>query len=148
MDSIISFLADTPFGVIVAVGLLQFYLSWKSYIKLKNVKALFPKDDTYVVKDVNSFEIGLAEKGLDAVNPLFKTMIGELNDYIRKNKGTTDFSIIQHKTERIVKSKFDDATARLSFPTYIGLMGTFAGVFIGLYCFNISDGDALSMMAR
>lgn len=143
MDSIISFLADNPFGVIVAVGLLQFYLSWKSYIKLKNVKALFPKDDTYVVKDVNSFEIGLAEKGLDAVNPLFKTMIGELNDYIRKNKGTTDFSIIQHKTERIIKSKFDDATARLSFPTYIGLMGTFAGVFIGLYCFNISDGDAL-----
>ena len=143
MDSIISFLADKPWLVVIAIGVAQFYIFWESRIKLSNVKTLFSKGDIYVLKDEKSFEIGLAENGLDAVNPLFKTIIGELNDYIRKNKGTTDFSIIQNKTERIIKSKFDDATARLSFPTYIGLMGTFAGVFIGLYCFNISDGDDL-----
>lgn len=108
------------------------------------MKNLFPKGDAYTVKDTNSFEIGLEGKELDAKkNPLFKVMIDELNDYIRKNKGTTDFSIIQHKTERIIKSTFEDATAMLSFPTYIGLMGTFLGVFIGLYCFNISDGNVL-----
>lgn len=143
MDSIISFLADKPWLVVIAIGMAQFYIFWESRKKLSNVKTLFSKSDIYVFKDEKSFEIGLAENGLDAVNPLFKTIIGELNDYIRKNKGTTDFSIIQNKTERIIKSKFDDATARLSFPTYIGLMGTFAGVFIGLYCFNISDGDDL-----
>ena len=83
MDSIISFLADKPWLVVIAIGMAQFYIFWESRKKLSNVKTLFSKGDIYVFKDEKSFEIGLAENGLDAVNPLFKTIIGELNDYIR-----------------------------------------------------------------
>lgn len=63
-------------------------------------------------------------------------LVSEINEYVRKTKGTTDFSIIQNKTERLVDMRYDDATARISFPVYIGLMGTFFGVFVGIISFR------------
>lgn len=71
------------------------------------------------------------------------TLVGEINDYIAKSKGTTEFSVIQNKTERLIEMRYDDSTARISFPVYLGLMGTFTGVFIGivLFLFNIRNGD-------
>jgi hypothetical protein len=62
-------------------------------------------------------------------------LIGEINHYIEKTKGTTDFSVIQNKVERKLNMRYDQSVARLSFPTYIGLMGTFCGVFMGILMF-------------
>ncbi|MDE5758170.1 MAG: hypothetical protein K2H85_06110, partial [Allobaculum sp.] len=64
------------------------------------------------------------------------TLIKELNEYTRKNHGTTDFSVIQNKTERKINVMYENATSKLAFPTYLGLMGTFLGVFLGLLSFN------------
>lgn len=64
-----------------------------------------------------------------------RTLIDEINDYVKKSKGTTDFSVIQNKTERLIDMRYDDSTARMSFPIYLGLMGTFCGVFIGIISF-------------
>lgn len=65
-------------------------------------------------------------------------LIEELNKYIRQNVGTTDFAVIQNKTERFTETIYENSTSSLSMPTYIGLMGTFTGVFIGLTIFNIN----------
>lgn len=62
-------------------------------------------------------------------------LIQEINHYVSKTKGTTDFSVIQNKVERKLNMRYDLSTARLSFPTYLGLMGTFAGVFMGISMF-------------
>lgn len=56
-----------------------------------------------------------------------------------RNKGTTDFSIIQNKTERFANTIFENASSNLAFPTYMGLMGTFTGVFMGLLGFALPD---------
>lgn len=62
-------------------------------------------------------------------------LITEINEYVKKSKGTTDFSVIQNKTERLEDMLYDDSTARMSFPIYLGLMGTFCGVFLGILSF-------------
>lgn len=62
-------------------------------------------------------------------------IIAEINYYISKTKGTTDFSVIQNKVERNLNMRYEQATAKLSFPTNIGLMGTFLGVFLGILMF-------------
>jgi len=71
-------------------------------------------------------------------------LIAEINHYVVKTKGTTDFSVIQNKVERKLNMRYDQSTAKLSFPTYIGLMGTFVGVFLGILmfvlCFDGSEG--------
>lgn len=66
-------------------------------------------------------------------------LVNELNKYISRNKGTTDFSIIQNKTERFANTMFENASSNLAFPTYMGLMGTFVGVFMGLIGFVLPD---------
>lgn len=62
-------------------------------------------------------------------------LIDEINEYVVKTKGTTNFSIIQNKIERKLKVLYNQAVARVSFPIYIGLMGTFIGVFVGILTF-------------
>lgn len=66
-------------------------------------------------------------------------LVRELNKYISRNKGTTDFSIIQNKTERFANTMFENASSNLAFPTYMGLMGTFIGVLMGLVGFVLPD---------
>lgn len=77
-------------------------------------------------------------ENIDETNSDLSKLIGEINDYVRKSKGTTDFSVIQNKTERLVDMQYDDTTARISFPIYLGLMGTFVGVFSGIFLFLIN----------
>lgn len=81
-------------------------------------------------------------------------LIQEINNYIKKTKGTTDFSVIQNKVERKLSMRYDQSTARLSFPTYFGLLGTFFGVFTGILSFvfefdssNITDGAIIGLLA-
>ena len=60
----------------------------------------------------------------------------DINSYLLKNNGTADFSIIQNKTERYVSMHHEKAVSLISFPVYLGLMGTFLGVLMGLLGFN------------
>lgn len=73
-------------------------------------------------------EVGKSDSDLN-------NLIQEINHYVSKTKGTTDFSVIQNKVERKLNMRYDLSTTRLSFPTFLGLMGTFAGVFVGIFMF-------------
>ena len=71
----------------------------------------------------------------DSLNEEFEELLEYINTYLGKT-GVADFSLIQGKTERILDSKYEHSTAFTSFPTLIGLIGTFFGVVCGLYAFN------------
>lgn len=98
---------------------------------------------------------GLVIKNVANDNAELKSLIKDINDYIRKSKGTVAFSILQNKTERRISMLYEIVTSKLSFPTHIGLMGTFAGVFIGLLMFlvgtwysgEITDANIQSLIA-
>lgn len=81
-------------------------------------------------------------------------LIREINNYVVKTKGTTDFAHIQNRVERKLNMRYDQSMTHLSFPTYLGLMGTFAGVFMGIIMFisgfdgagNISDDSIKNLL--
>lgn len=98
------------------------------------VKKFFQKNNDYGV--LGKGEGARLDTSIAIENSEFRTLIEELNEYIRKNHGTSDFSIIQNKTDRKIEALYDGATSRIAFPIYIGLMGTFLGVFLGLLFFN------------
>lgn len=107
-------------------------------------KGLFEEGESgYKVKSVSSpkGENILQIDGFNDSVSDFGTLVGEINDYIAKSKGTTEFSVIQNKTERLIEMRYDDSTARISFPVYCGLMGTFWGVFLGIVSFINVIGD-------
>lgn len=125
------------FIILAAFFYFQYFRYYRNNMrKLKVLKTLFPNDiKAYRLKDAKDTK----EICVDDCSPELKTLIGELNEYSRKNVGTTDFSIIQNKTERYVKMQYDDAVSKLAFPTYWGLMGTFLGVAMGLGFFAFGN---------
>lgn len=121
-------------SVFLAASCVQLYYFFWNRKKLKIVRNFFKRNKGYEVygeAEDSQLNPYVAEDGSD-----LRSLIMELNEYTKKNHGTTDFSIIQNKTERKVNMLYDNATSRVAFPTYIGLMGTFLGVFLGLWFFT------------
>lgn len=119
-------------------------LQWHFYKKNKRMIASlcdFFLDDASHYKTKQHDEICLVSLADEASHSPLNTLIKEINLYVRKSVGTADFNIIQNKAERKIESLYEHATAELSFPTYIGLMGTFTGTFIGLVGFLASGSD-------
>lgn len=63
------------------------------------------------------------------------SLIKEINIYLEKTKGTSDYEFVRNKVERKLNMRYDQSTVHLAFPTYLGLMGTFSGVFLGILMF-------------
>lgn len=142
----ITFLADHWIALTVSFIVTSLFasLQWKFYIKNKRqISSLcdFFLDDASRYKTERHDEICLVSLADEAHHSPLNTLIKEINLYVRKSVGTADFSIIQNKSERKIESLYEHATAELSFPTYIGLMGTFMGTFIGLVGFLASGSD-------
>lgn len=139
MKEVFQFLAKNPWiWVIVAVfavfQLLSFILT---YQRLNKLRRFFPSKK-WETKDIddNLTLIAEPEGYKDA-----REMVNEINDYIVKTNGTVEYVVIKDKIERKIGSLFEFAISKVSFPTYIGLMGTFFGVFIGLLWFNAGLGE-------
>lgn len=118
-----------------------FFFQWKYFRETARFRELFSgffdKTDDYGTEKKST---GNGED-LTQLKPVGKSgsdlnvLIEEINHYVMKTKGTTDFSVIQNKVERKLNMRYDQSVAKLSFPTYIGLMGTFLGVFMGIFMF-------------
>lgn len=124
--------------ILVFAAIQGFFFGW-TWKKLNAYKsALSKKGDWALSEDKQT--IAKSEEKSDFI-------VGEINDYLLANKGTTDFGIIKDKVETHLSSLQEEACSKINFPTYLGLLGTFLGVAIGLYLFNkgveaggISDG--------
>lgn len=125
--------------IYVAIGfflvflLFQLKLSKETWNKIHQLSLLFPKDGIMYVKE--GLTIGLDEESKEYKE--LSDMVQEMNVYLSKNEGTADFSILMNMVERKINMMYADAVSKISFPTYFGLLGTFVGVFIGLFAFNI-----------
>lgn len=129
---------------------------------IEHLKNFFSKKEGYstydsitVEADTDKSTKSVVIKNVANDDAELKSLIQDINAYIRKSKGTVAFSIIQNKTERRISMLYEIATSKLSFPTHIGLMGTFAGVFVGLLMFlggtlysgEITDANIQSLIA-
>lgn len=123
-------------GIFLLFFIFQLRYFFQTRKSLDLYKNFFSKEDEYkavntaIGDDAIPQLVQVGESGYD-----LNKIISEINHYIVKTKGTTDFSIIQNKVERKLAMRYDQTTAKLSFPTNIGLMGTFFGVFLGILMF-------------
>lgn len=139
---------------LIFIGLqIRFFNETRKYrILFENFFKRREPYSTFSKKVGNDYIPQLTEVG--EPNSDLNNLILEVNRYIEKTKGTTDFSVIQNKVERKLTMRYDQSTARLSFPTYLGLMGTFLGVFMGILMFiggfdgagNISDNSIKNLL--
>ncbi len=68
-----------------------------------------------------------------APSETFQKIINSTNEYLRVNKGAAaDFNILKDVAERYAEAQDNEVQSTIATPLYIGLLGTFAGVIIGL----------------
>lgn len=147
---------EIAFIVFVIFLCIQIYYFRKTQ-KYRNLFSNFFKRQNEYSKTMMSVEDELYPQLVEVGTPYsdFNELIKEINLYVIKTKGTTDFSVIQNKVERKLNMRYDQSMTHLSFPTYLGLMGTFLGVFLGITMFilgfdgagNISDDSIKNLLS-
>ena len=140
----VQFLISGLISALMSVGFILWqYKEFQTNIKaIKRLGRFFLKNEEYSSLEVEYFDgrktvNNVLIKDVAEEESELKNLIRDINAYIKKSKGTVAFSIIQNKTERRISMLYEIATSKLSFPTHIGLMGTFAGVFVGLVMFLV-----------
>ena len=124
----------------IAVSLLFFILQFKYFRETRKYCNLFYdffyKESEYEVikEDVDGNQIQQLKLVGEQESDLNK-LLSEVNHYVAKTKGTTDFAVIQNKVERMLTMRYEQSEAKLAFPTHLGLMGTFLGVLMGIFMF-------------
>lgn len=136
MERIYLFLDSNPWISIVSFAILQLCTFIPTLRKLDKFKDFFSKAENWKIEEKESGYVILVENSSKDLTEL----VGEINEYLDKNEGTTDFGIIKDKVQNRLEALYEDATSKVSFPTYLGLMGTFFGVWIGLQSFKIGVG--------
>ena len=132
---------------------MKYFIETQKYRRLFNDFFLKNSEYTTFYKEISNENITqLGRVGTEGSD--LNVLIDEINHYVAKTKGTTDFSVIQNKVERKLNMRYDQSVAKLAFPTYLGLMGTFLGVFIGILMFlrgfdganNITDDSIKNLL--
>jgi ABC-type transporter Mla subunit MlaD len=65
-------------------------------------------------------------------NSTLKTIVGSINDYLKNNKTVSDFHLIKDVVERNCDAKDEEISTQIPIPLYWGLVGTMAGILIGV----------------
>lgn len=122
--------------VAIVVILLQLFFFFATSQRILALKDLFPKkslDDSFLelIDSPNgTLQVIRIDKNLFSNH--FAEIIDSTNKYLKKNHGATDFAIIKSIAERSIDSRENAVTSNISLPLYIGLMGTFTGIILGL----------------
>jgi hypothetical protein len=121
--------------IVAGVVSTQFYFFYSTLEKINKLSDLFPEN---ILDSSSIHPAGSAAKSETLktderqFSKPFNHILESINKYLIKNKGATDFSIIKSIVERSIDSKESFVSSNISLPLYIGLMGTFSGVIIGL----------------
>jgi hypothetical protein len=90
-------------------------------------------------------------------NKVTDTILYSLNTYLVRNKGVaSDFNLIKDVVERNCDSLEEDINQTISIPLYLGLLGTFLGIIMGLVQISGMDynsssaglGEAISILLK
>lgn len=131
------FLDTYPWVTVAAFAAIQFWFFRSTRRELNKLSHFFPSKKWETSGDEEHLTlIAVPEESKNA-----QELVSEINDYITKTNGAVEYAVIKDKTERRIDSLYEFATSKISFPTHLGLMGTFFGVYIGLECFNAGLGQ-------
>lgn len=90
---------------------------------------------------------GSLSKGISSThsNPIFNEIKDAINNYLSNNKGSvSDFHLMKDIVDRNCDAKEEEINTQIPVPLYLGLMGTMAGILIGIgYLWFSGDLSAL-----
>ncbi|WP_299681151.1 hypothetical protein [uncultured Dokdonia sp.] len=151
--------------IIVVIVLLQLFLAYKLWYKIKMYKAIYDVEDLPIITEKNIskgvFDKGnihemLSYKGEESSisityleyspkSQVLETIVKYINVYLIKNKGASiDFHIIKDIINKHTETIENQIENRIPAPLYLGLAATMIGIIVGLFSVSFSgDNNAL-----
>ena len=120
--------------IVVIVIWIQIAFFLKTVVGIRALKNLYPSVSNLGIFKENSTQV--ISVNSKKVLREFSSIIDSTNSYLRENQGTVDFYVIQNLSERVSAAKESEAASGIQIPLYVGLMGTFVGVGVGLFSLN------------
>ena len=99
MEQIYLFLDSNPLISIIFFAILQLWVFIPTLRKLSKFKNFFPDSQKW---EVEKGETGYSIMIGNSSNKL-NELVNEINEYLAKNEGTTDFGIIKDKVQNMLK---------------------------------------------
>ena len=132
--------------IVVAIVLVFQLISFLNSIgKLNNYRNIFPDSlDAFCLKEIENMEEDCQEPLVRqiAVNTSSETLnkiMMALNRYLVKNNGAaSDFHLMKDVVERYCDAEEEEICTQQQLPLYLGLIGTVAGIIIGIGSIVIS----------
>ncbi len=125
--------------IIVVCSILQFRFLRSTKKALNIFKDIFP-ESKHLDVDINEYSQQVKGIKTEYKNPVFKTIIVSLNEYLENNQGAVvDFNLMKDIIERNSDAVEEEIDSQISLPINIGLMGTMAGIIFGVISLVNSD---------
>ena len=125
--------------VVIIVLVFQLISFLNSIGKLNNYRNIFPdSQDAFCLKEIENMEEDCQEPAVRqiAVNTSSETLnkiMMALNRYLVKNNGAaSDFHLMKDVVERYCDAEEEEICTQQQLPLYLGLIGTVAGIIIGI----------------
>ncbi|WP_020532253.1 MotA/TolQ/ExbB proton channel family protein [Flexithrix dorotheae] len=143
-------------GIIIIIVVTQLSVYFRNISTINGLKKIFPaghkltldflsgkpkESTTDAEKDpavAEAQKVALIQKDGN-YSEEFLEIIDSTNDYILRNKGAAGYAGLENIAERKTKSIEDGIEQIIALPLYLGLLGTFTGVIIGLIKIAISN---------
>lgn len=124
---------------VIAIIILQIYLFVKTYGLIDELKkVLSGKFSTGITIDEDVTVIKYRSEENDKIS---QNIEDSINTYLKKNKGAvSDFNLIKDIVERNCDTLEAEISSQTPLPLYLGLMGTVAGIVIGLFYISFAGG--------
>ena len=141
------FFAQQKWSILVFVVCLviQLFLYLRTRQSIQRCRTLFPKRGACTTQESETGTISIGVLSNEERSPEFQEIIKETNDYLEKNQNNISLEALKDIATRISDNAFALSTSKISFPMYYGLMGTYAGVALGLFEFYSSTGGGTSL---
>jgi soluble cytochrome b562 len=119
-------------AIIALIILVQLIRYGQNRSKISRLAALYPKDDLSIVSIPEAGSLKLINIPVHFSGG-FQRILQSTNLYLQKNQGAAaDFNILRDISERESDALESEIESTVALPLYIGLLGTFVGVIIGL----------------
>lgn len=133
MENVFRFISEQPWVLVLFFAVFQVGAVVFTIRRLCGITKLWKDVVWNTNTDVDGLVLVEKHSGMSVD---CETLIDDINKYISSHNGAVEFGVIRDKVDRKVDSMYEYATSMIQFPTYLGLLGTFIGVWVGLRCFQ------------
>lgn len=124
---------------VIAIIIIQLCLYFRTGNLISRLKRVLSGEFSPIIDEENELTFIHYEDGdLDEVG---RNIRSSINRYISKNKGAvSDFNLIKDIVERNCDTLEAEISSQTPLPLYLGLMGTVAGIILGLFTITVNGG--------